>query len=386
MSATIYDIAEKAGVSACWVSFVLRDHPRAKEVSPAMRDRIKAAAAELHYHRNLSAATISGGFNRSTIAMVVPDTWKMRKYSYMNTRYFHAIRYFNENGYGVRIYCENDDLENTFQEILSNQIRYVFVNLYDREKRDLCAEICRKNKLMAAFRGCHLPPYPDFPSFESDEKAILASLTEYLVKLGHKRIGAVLGTLCSPGNQMRYQAWRAAMKKYGLPDDPELCMHVHGFSDDALLRLLREQRPTALFAADHSMATRILHFCAFYRIPVPEAFSLVSFDTQPSPPFYTHLSVTGVEEESIMEDIDKACLAYFRGRRKRSAFFSGRIVPGESTAAPSGDFSWLKRLPETLDNDRKWFPDNRFFELEEEKMRLTEDKKTRPSKGGAHHV
>ena len=368
MSATIYDIAEKAGVSACWVSFVLRDHPRAKEVSAQMRKRIKEAAAELNYHRNLSAATISGGFNRSTIAMIVPDTWKMREYAYMNVRYFHAVQYFNERGYGVRIYCENDDLENTFQEILSNQIRYVFVNLYDREKRDLCAEICRKNKLMAAFRGCHLPPYPDFPSFESDDDAVVLSLVEHLVKLGHTRIGAVLGTLCAPYNQVRYKAWKKAVKKFGLPDDPGLCIHVHGFSDDAFLRFLREQRPGAVFAADHSIAVRILNFCSFCRIPVPEAFSLVSFNASPPHPYYTNLSITGAEEESATEGIEKACLAYFSGRRKKSAFFSGKIVPGQSSGAPSGDLSWLAKLPESLEHDRQWFPDNVPYEQEEERM------------------
>ena len=238
MAATIVDIAKKAGVSTCWVSFVLRDHPRSKEVSPQVRQRIKDAAAELHYHRNLSAATIVNGFNKSTIAMIVPQIEFGDTMSYLQSEYFGNIRFFNEHGYGVRIYCA-DDLEKVFQEILSNQIRYVFICLYDQFKRDLCADFCRKNKLKAVFRGCHCKTYEDFPSFDSDDPAITASLVEYLAGLGHTRIAGVFGSLKSGTNQDRYSGWLAGLKKCGLSDCSGMYIQNYGFSDAAFLDCIR---------------------------------------------------------------------------------------------------------------------------------------------------
>ena len=93
-----------------------------------------------------------------------------------------------------------------------------------------------------------------------------------------------------------------------------------------------------------------------------------------------------MDEESITEGIEKACLAYFSGRRKKSAGFSGQLVPGQSTGAPSGDLSWLAKLPKTLDNDRQWFPDNTPFELEEERMMRKSAKSNVSPKGGKKNV
>jgi DNA-binding LacI/PurR family transcriptional regulator len=366
MGATIYDIAKKAGVSACWVSFVLRDHPRAKEVSPQVRERIKAAAAELHYRRNLSAATISRGFNSSTIAMIVPDTENNTSLFHMQPQYFHSIRFFNQHGYGVRIYC-GEDMEATFREILSNQIRYVFVNLPDRAQRDLCADFCRRHQLKAAFRGCLLEPYPDFPSFDSDDRTTAAAVVRYLAGLGHVRIAAVFGSFKARSNQERRDGWLDGLRQSGLANSSDMYIHVHGFSDAAFLELLRKHRPTAVFAADGSVALRIMHFCSFYRIPVPQAFSVASFDSLGNSSFYSPLSVTATEHRRVVEQIDESVLAYFEGKNMDSASFAYEIVPAESTAPPSGDESWLKALPDTFEPDRKWFPDNRPYELKDER-------------------
>ena len=363
MSATIYDIAKKAGVSACCVSYVLRNHPRAGRIRPEVRELIKAAAAELNYHSNLSAVTISNGFNKSTIAMIVSNT-DVDAFPYHNSQYFHDIHFFNSHGYGVRIYC-GEDMEKVFQEILSNQIRYVFVSHLDSAKYMLCAEICRNNGLKAVFRGISPDLFPDYPAFDTDYRGTAAALVEFLAGLGHTRIAAAFGSFRARANQERYNGWLDALEKCGLTDCSDMFIHGRGFSDTAFLGLLREYRPTAVFASDLSFADRILNFCSIYRIPVPQAFSIVSSDYSKKKNFYLPLSVTGTESSTVRENIESAALAYFEGKLADSVFFTGTIVPGESSAPPSGDLSWLERLPETLEQDRKWFPDNTLFEAEE---------------------
>ena len=67
---TICDIAEAAGVSACSVSWVLRNHPRSKDMNANTRQRILEAAAKLGYVQNqLAIATRTGQVN--TIAVIL---------------------------------------------------------------------------------------------------------------------------------------------------------------------------------------------------------------------------------------------------------------------------------------------------------------------------
>ena len=66
---TIRDVARAVGVSTTTVSRALTDPDK---VSPATRDRVAAAAAELGYARNLAASGLRGG-RTGAIGLVVPD-------------------------------------------------------------------------------------------------------------------------------------------------------------------------------------------------------------------------------------------------------------------------------------------------------------------------
>jgi len=324
MGVTIYNVAKKAGVSTCWVSFVLRDHPRAKEVSQEVRDRIRNAAAELGYHRNVSAATISNGFNSSTIAMLVPGN-EVHNIRYMYPRYFETIRYFNLHGFGIRTYCD-ENMDKVLPEIASNQIRYVVCCRLEPEKRDLCAAFCRQHGLKAAFQD-----------------------------------DIVLGRFSSKSNEQRYEGWLRGMAQHGLSGFSDMYFSTDGFSEQLLLDFLREKRPSAIIAAGNELAARIIHFCCFYRIQIPEEISLVSFGCEPELNFYLPHPLTTMGE-LLLEQGNEKILQYFQDKLPaeiRSVFFGGRMFEGGTAAPPSGDFSWLGRLPVSMEADRKWFPDNK---------------------------
>jgi DNA-binding LacI/PurR family transcriptional regulator len=66
--ATVRDVAERAGVSIATVSFVLNE---TKPVTPATRERVEAAMAELGYHRNVLARALAARRTR-IIALAHP--------------------------------------------------------------------------------------------------------------------------------------------------------------------------------------------------------------------------------------------------------------------------------------------------------------------------
>ena len=73
MGVTIYDVAKRAKVSPSWVSWALRNHPRAQEIREETRERIRLAAKELGYLKNISATTIRTGFNASTVVLLATE-------------------------------------------------------------------------------------------------------------------------------------------------------------------------------------------------------------------------------------------------------------------------------------------------------------------------
>lgn len=100
---SIYDIAQRLGVSVSSVSRALSDHP---SISDALKERIRAVAAELHYSPNSTAVNLKTG-RRNTIGVVVPS---------INRSFFSsAIEGIEDKaykqGYDVLIYQSKDSAE-----------------------------------------------------------------------------------------------------------------------------------------------------------------------------------------------------------------------------------------------------------------------------------
>jgi LacI family transcriptional regulator len=122
------------------------------------------------------------------------------------------------------------------------------------------------------------------------------SATEYLVSLGHTRIGLILGPkhlLCS---RARQDGYRAALDAAGLTVDERLIhpgdfRHESGFvAADALLSL--PDPPTAIFASSDTMALGAYEAARRRGVRVPDDLSVVGFDDLPearwsSPPLTT---------------------------------------------------------------------------------------------------
>lgn len=100
---SIYDIAQRLGVSVSSVSRALSDHP---SISAALKERIRQVAEELHYTPNSVAVNLKTG-KRNTIGVVVPG---------INRSFFSsAIEGIEDKaykqGYDVLIYQSKDSAD-----------------------------------------------------------------------------------------------------------------------------------------------------------------------------------------------------------------------------------------------------------------------------------
>lgn len=116
----------------------------------------------------------------------------------------------------------------------------------------------------------------------SDERAAVRKLVEYLIELGHRRIGFISGPTGYLSASERFEGFSEAHRKYGIAFDPELKMEgAYSFESgkSCTQRLLSLQnRPTAIFASNDDMAAGAIHVAVEMGFKVPENLSIAGFD------------------------------------------------------------------------------------------------------------
>jgi LacI family transcriptional regulator len=118
-----------------------------------------------------------------------------------------------------------------------------------------------------------------------DNFAAAKQSTEYLLSLGHRRIGHLAGLLNDYNGTRRLAGYRAALKGAGIEADPALVAEA-GYTleggDRAARALLRvEPRPTAMLAATVLSAAGALRALHAERVRVPLEISVMSTNDLP---------------------------------------------------------------------------------------------------------
>ncbi len=274
MAVTIKDIAKAAQVDKAAVSLTLRNHPEAKRLRPETRERILKAARELGYQRNLLAwSTRTGIVN--TIAVI----GRFRKndiLSYTNQMLAGILTTCTQFGYNIKVYPDTN-LEAAFEEISGNRISHVISLSVDPAERRKAAEFCRRYQLNLVY--VFEDAYDGFPSVNTDNFASAREIVNYLVSIGHRRIGL----LCVPHRYLyireRHDGYLQGLRDAGIEIDPRLidCSDRPEQAFALMMRLPETERPTALFAISDSIAIEVERLAILNGFKVPEELSVFGF-------------------------------------------------------------------------------------------------------------
>jgi LacI family transcriptional regulator len=123
------------------------------------------------------------------------------------------------------------------------------------------------------------------PTVDSDNLRGAIVATEYLLGLGHTRIGFLAGRPDLESARLRERGYREALARAGIDVDPEL-VRLGGYEPqtaDAPARELLElaNRPTAVFAANDLSAIQTMKVAASLGLRVPDDLSVIGFDNVP---------------------------------------------------------------------------------------------------------
>jgi LacI family transcriptional regulator len=122
-------------------------------------------------------------------------------------------------------------------------------------------------------------------SVRVDDVAAARDMTNYLIGLGHRRIGFVRGAQNHIISRTRFEGYRLALREHDLELDPDLVVNGDLTFESGLgatEQLLALQRPpTAIFASNDDMAAAVVSVAHRRDIRVPDQLSVAGFDDSP---------------------------------------------------------------------------------------------------------
>lgn len=318
--ATIYDVAERAGVAISTVSRVLNN---SNDVSEITRLRVLRAIDDLQFRPDRTAKSLAHK-QASTLAIATPTF----------TTPFH-----NELLKGVRLCLRNHDIDLLLCDLGSSGPHATLLSFLKRGTVDglLLAGLPANEAVAAELRALQAPvvvvgyPWEGFDSYYWDDTTGARGAVEHLIHQGHRRIAMIRSAVTSLLQERRIEGYRTALEGAGLRFDESIvrsgttAKHA-GFSEEAgyeaMEGLLREHPDvTAVFASSDVQAIGAWKAIRDGGKSVPQDMALVGYDDIKTSQF---IGLSSVDQD--MHDVGQAAAERLIKR-----------ITGEETGAPMSE-------------------------------------------------
>ncbi|SEP96873.1 LacI family DNA-binding transcriptional regulator [Microlunatus flavus] len=271
---TSHDVARLAGVSQPTVSRALRDSPK---VSALTRKKVRDAANALGYVPSDTGRALSVG-RTHRVGLLVTDLTN-QFYTHTIAPMHHALEAL---GYQLVLLTEEGDSDRVADRLLSTSLDGA-----------LLATTATDSLLPVRLRDRGLPfvyfnrraTTVEADSVEVEARSGMRELTERVLDLGHRRIGAVLGPVNASTASNRELVLRERLALRGLELPEELAQRggfdfETGFSGAKHLLELDEP-PTVIVCANDVVAYGAFNAARSLGRDVPGEVSIVGFDDLP---------------------------------------------------------------------------------------------------------
>lgn len=302
---TLFEVASLAGVSPSTVSLVLAGKGKQRRIPQDTRDRVRRAAEDLNYAPNLLTRSLKQG---RTHVLSFFSTFRNRRRGdlYMD-RIASAIETAGgELGYDILVHCN-------FRRSPKETYQFLNGGLADGL---LIFAPTQDDPLLAILRHSTLPvvivngkdPLGQYSSASDDVRQGIKLIADNLLRLGHKRVGA-LGSVGENvrDSDIRIALFREMLAERGihLEEAPTVSLgHDPKEGVDYLMSL--PEPPTAVFCWHDMLAYRTIEYCESRRIAVPSQLSVIGYDGVHWPSTSRHVSA------SVEVDLGTIALAAVR--------------------------------------------------------------------------
>ncbi|MCA9873370.1 MAG: LacI family DNA-binding transcriptional regulator [Anaerolineales bacterium] len=288
---TIHDVARAAGVSVSTVSRVLNDKD---DVAQTTYSRVQTVISELGYASSLAAKSMRS-HQTNVIGLIMPDLEESFPLEVMKG-VNQAILDLN---YDLIVYTNGDINKNTSAEKESQYVSLLNNNLTDGViiVTPAATTFSTNSPVVAVDPNNETP---NCPAIIATNRNGALSAMDYLLQLGHRRIGYIGGRSDLQSAIRRQQGYLDGLAQAGIPAEPEL-MQEGDFTMESGYRcgqqlLALAERPTAVFAANDRMAFGVAKAAQEIGLNIPDDLSLVGFDDIPEAAYYLPGGLTTVDQ------------------------------------------------------------------------------------------
>lgn len=280
MAVTLKDVAHLAGVSTSTVSRTCKDHP---SISEETKEKVRRAMAELGYEAGFMAPPIAPQ-EPKTIGIILPPS---RKEAYENTFYLEAAR-------GISAFCNQKQYTNTLitgydeEEIIAaiksmvknNQVDS-FIVLYSKLNDSVINYLYSEGLLYVligkANQFTNQTIYIDNDNLLAGQEA-----TEYLINMGHKKIGFIGKDPNLTFSVDRKSGYRLALMNHDIPLNPSYCIDLskkrRNYFNEIMTYMQQPDRPTAVVVSDDIIAFTLKQVSYELGLRVPNDLSIIGFN------------------------------------------------------------------------------------------------------------
>jgi LacI family transcriptional regulator len=276
MAATLLDIAKKLNISVATVSRALNDRPG---VGSDLRQRVIATAAELGFVPNMAARSLVTS-RTQTVGFVIHPFGQ----PFSSDPFYFPILMAVEvelvtHDYHIMLTSLNSDSPTNLRMVEQSRIDGLILVGPNLSSQFVTATL---HKGIPVVLIDNKPGHHKANTILSDNAGGAYEATMHLAGHGHTRIAHIGGPLDWVSNRQRYSGYCAALRDAGLKD---LAQAVHkeattiATGEQAAAELLDGPAPpTAIFAANDSMALGAARAAAAHGLTIPGDLALIGFD------------------------------------------------------------------------------------------------------------
>lgn len=298
MPISIKDIAKATGFSASTISRVINSKPG---ISEETRILVNKALKKYNYVPNMIARNL---INRktSTIGVVVPDFSEV-----FFSRIIKGIDIIiSEKGYTM-ILCDSNESPEKEKKLIStlceNQVNGIIIATV-QEAEEFYNNCLSRTPVV--FIDNLLTTNNSFNSVTIDNVKASILAIEHLYKLGHRKIGAIVGKQSESTGKDRFNGYRKALKELGIEYKSKY-VHFGDFKEksgyESMIDMLDNTDITAVYVASSKMTFGALIALKERKIKIPDQIALVGFDIRDENNIYNPSITTILQPERYIGQV-----------------------------------------------------------------------------------
>jgi LacI family transcriptional regulator len=342
-SATIKDVAARAGVSLKTVSRVVNNEP---SVRPRTRDKVQREIDALGYQPDPFARSL-----RSTRTYALGLVYDNPNAHYIINLQRGVLSVCRASGFGLQIHPCNASSPVLADELCELVRRSRLAGLIlappMSEQPELIRRLAAAKIPFMRIISARQDPQDGHPCVYVDDRDAAYAITEHLIQLGHQRIGFLWGGRDHRSSIERHQGYEDALRDYGVALDRKLVVQGDFTFDDgfrgARKLLALKDRPTAIFGSNDEIAAGVLAAAHSDGINVPYELSIAGFEDSPfSKQSWPALTTARQATEEIARHAAQQLIANLEHAARGEPVglanegFSPELVVRDSTAPPRG--------------------------------------------------